>query len=178
MTARPDSRLLVKADALPFVPEGVRTMSHCPRCGSVESYPWLPDDYETNDDAKILGSYCSDCNFKAASFKFVDLSAPDQRDGLDVRLDAFPWALRVLHRDAAFVVRENGDEWWLRRFDGTRCEGAFIHADPHVLTGFRLDAIPDRTGLSPKNQYRAIVAAALQARAAVVAALPASGRRG
>lgn len=88
---RPDSRLLVKASALPVVPDGLtvwvegRDYPHVAICGRPAS---------PSGGFACLGGRRKN---RAESPPFVvDLSAPDQQNGFDVRLDALGWALDVL----------------------------------------------------------------------------------
>jgi hypothetical protein len=80
---RPDPRLLVPCEALPFVPDGARVWYRDP-CPPLVMVPLMT---------------------LAAGQWLLDLSAPALRDGVPERLDALPWALAVLGwREAPTVV--------------------------------------------------------------------------
>jgi hypothetical protein len=71
---RPDPRLLVDCNLLPFVPEGARLWSKS---------RFFPDAFVMQEPLITFGL-------------LLDLSEPAVRDRLPSRLDALPWALAVL----------------------------------------------------------------------------------
>ncbi|NBU17604.1 MAG: hypothetical protein EBS48_11480 [Actinobacteria bacterium] len=81
--------------------------------------------------------------------QFLDLSKPDEVDGIPTRLDALPWALRVLDWERAFDLLRVG---WCYHVGG--------QIGPRRVTV----ALPNLSGLSHLDQERAVVAAALRAR--------------
>jgi hypothetical protein len=70
---RPDPRLIVPCEVLPFVPKGSRLV------------------YSDGED--FIASVCQKWSSPDV---FLDLSAPSLRYGIPERLDALPWALAVL----------------------------------------------------------------------------------
>jgi hypothetical protein len=71
---RPDPRLLVPCDALPFVPAGATLEDH-------------------DGNRCVAGDAGGPEDFPGC---LLDLSAPALRDGIPERMDALPWALAVL----------------------------------------------------------------------------------
>ena len=173
---RPDSRLLVRADALPVVPVGAlvwhgnlggafTVIRHAQR-------GLLLCDSEPDGGTRDVRW------FDMSPTLLIDLSAPEQRNGLDVRLDALPWTLRALHPEAmtsslfdtvaGLRSATLADAWGAsaRSADGrvvlwiVRESFEWLAGTPIVLGS----AWPDLTNLSPADAARAVVCAALHAR--------------
>jgi hypothetical protein len=83
---RPDPRLLVPGDCLPFVPEGARVWWGNVACTVIG------DGLMSVPTSSRAAAYAS----PIGPGDLLDLSAPALRDGIPERLDALPWALAVL----------------------------------------------------------------------------------
>jgi len=83
---RPDPRLLVPGDCLPFVPEGARVWWGNVACTTIG------DGLMSVPTSSRAAAYVS----PIGPGDLLDLSAPALRDGIPERLDALPWALAVL----------------------------------------------------------------------------------
>ena len=152
---RPDSRLLLPASAVARVPYGARVWSDDPKVS--DGRPWVWSEW-----THMFSGPCA-----------IDLSAPTDGD----RLDALPWALGVLAANLGCVAwraahvtvaAHMGPAYVEVRdlFGGTtaRIAPRRIGRIPCVI----LDPWPDLSGLTPDEQARAVVVAALVALAGVV----------
>jgi hypothetical protein len=130
---RPDPRLLVPCEALPFVPDGARVWSDDPDANA--GRPWV---WGYHEWVPMFARPCS-----------LDLSAPALRDGIPERLDALPWALAVLGWREAPTI---GDFGYVAPLYVTRIDASDAPRWSDL----------DLTGLTPDEASRAVVAAALR----------------
>lgn len=138
---KPDPRLLLLVSSLPFVPGGSRRVLRCNACGQ-------PPTHYSGCDSPDAGDPCTEpsgCRGKAVWL--VDLSEPEKRDGLPVWLDVLPWALEVLGWHGPICVYPDRK---CVSFDWSGRRTVYLDGD-----------WPDLSGLTPAQQTRAVVAAAL-----------------
>lgn len=153
--SRPDARLLVPVECLPFVPSGARIWM-----GDVASY--VVDDIPGDEPVRVWKRDGSVLVF-ARTDAMLDLSAPALRDGVPGRLDALPWALGLLRRGVDGIHMDEDGSAVL-----TDCgEPVLAYNDPasrHMRCTIDEDLTPwpDLSGLSDGDASRAVVAAALR----------------
>lgn len=152
---RPDSRLLLPASAVARVPYGARVWDKIDRYGVVAGIG------RHLAEGPTLSVCWSDWPRSTVPAKhvLVDLSAPTNGD----RLDALPWALGVLRPRSVPTlggVLGSDNRITTAVIGGSIANGAIT---PDMLGA----AWPDLSGLTPGEQARAVVVAALVARAGV-----------
>ena len=139
---RPDPRLLVPREVLPFVPAGATLEDH-------------------DGNRCVVGEAGGPEDFPGC---LLDLSAPAIRDGIPGRMDALPWALAVMHPHAVHVCPQEDHIVVLSDATFTPVVGLRGPGFTGLRSSIDIDLTPwpDLTGLTPDEASRAVVAAALR----------------
>lgn len=167
---RPDERLLVPVECLPFVPEGARVWdADDPSLSGLylparKRNPPLPARVVCDEGAVVF----------APARLMVDLSSPALRDGVPERLDVLPWALGVLAKRHGLrvplrvvVIDDLGCGPCAEiQYEERKARASIGPATRYGSHHIDLTPWPDLTDLSPDEAARAVVAAALRQRGA------------